>query len=391
MSKQIAIIGIGQTAVGEHWDVSLRHLAWQAIEAALDDAATNGFDAINQVEALYVGNMLGGLASQQDHLGALIADYSGLRGVEAMTIEAGEASGAAALRQAILAVQSGEIKVAVVVGAEKVTDQTGSESVRSLSTSLDGDFESLHGATPAAMAGLLMNRYMYEHGVSLPDFAPFSVNAHANGMSNDKAMYRNKLRPEAFASAAPVAEPVNLFDAAPVGDGAAAVVITSLEKAQESQTRNLVSILASAIATDAFAVHDRDNPLWLGAVEKSTAKALQQAGLTINELNFLELHDSFTIMTTLALEAMGLAERGKGWQLARDGVLSKTGRWPISTFGGLKARGNPAGATGLYQVVEAALQLRGQAGANQIANAQVGLTQNIGGSGGTVVTHILKA
>lgn len=391
MKNNVSIIGIGQTAVGEHWDVSLRHLAWQAIEAALDDAAANGIDAINEIEAIYVGNMLGGVSSQQDHLGALVADYAGLRGVEAVTVEAAEASGAAAVRQAVMAVLSGQVKVAMAIGVEKTTDETGSESLRSQSSSLDADFEIIHGATPAAMAGLMMQRYMYEHKVELANFAGFSVNAHANGAHNPKAMFRNRLKAEKFPAAPLVADPVNLFDAAPVGDGAAAVIITSTAYAAEAQARNVVNIIGSAMATDAFSLHDRQYPLWLEAVAKSTERALAQAGIGRDEVDLVELHDSFTIMSTLALEAMGFAERGNGWQLAQENKIMKDGTLPISTFGGLKARGNPIGATGVYQIAEVAQQLRGQAGDNQIAEAQIGLAQNIAGTGGTVVTHVLQA
>ncbi|MCB0034702.1 MAG: thiolase domain-containing protein [Anaerolineales bacterium] len=390
MKNNVSIIGIGQTAVGEHWDVSLRHLAWQAIEAALDDAAANGIDAINEIEAIYVGNMLGGVSSQQDHLGALVADYAGLRGVEAVTVEAAEASGAAAVRQAVMAVLSGQVKVAMAIGVEKTTDETGSESLRSQSSSLDADFEIIHGATPAAMAGLMMQRYMHEHKVELANFAGFSVNAHANGANNPKAMFRNRLKAEKFPAAPLVADPVNLFDAAPVGDGAAAVIITSTEYAAEAQARNVVNIIGSAMATDAFSLHDRQDPLWLEAVAKSTERALAQAGIGREEVDLIELHDSFTIMSTLALEAMGFAEQGNGWQLAQENKIMKDGTLPISTFGGLKARGNPIGATGVYQIAEVAQQLRGQAGDNQIAEAQIGLAQNIAGTGGTVVTHVLQ-
>ena len=378
----VSIIGLGQTAVGEHWDASLRHLAWQAIEQALDDAATTDIDAV------YVGNMLASKSSQQDHLGALIADYSGLRGAEAVAVDAGEASGAMAMRQAVLAVMSGQVRTALVVGVEKATDQTGSDSLSAQSTSLDADYETIHGVTPAAMAGLMMRRYMHEHGASVADFANFSVNAHANGAKNPLAMFRNRLKGEKFAKAPLVADPVSLFDASPVGDGAAAIVITAQDRAMDMVPQP-VSVVGSAVATDAFALHDRANPLHLVAVSLSTQRALRQASLSIADVNLFELHDSYTIMSTLALEAMGLAQEGKGWQLAaNEDVLQ--GRLAMSTFGGLKARGNPLGATGVYQLVEVAHQLRGTAGDNQITEAKIGLAQNIGGTGGTAVTHLLR-
>ena len=202
-------------------------------------------------------------------------------------------------------------------------------------------------------------------------------------------MYRNLLKAEKFGMAPLVADPVNLFDAAPVGDGAAAVIITASDRAK-GMVEKPVQIAGSAIATDAFALHDRKNILKLEAVEKSTKRALAQAGIDIDDIDLFELHDGYTIMSTLALEAMGLAEFGAGYKLANEENIGRQGKTPISTFGGLKARGNPAGATGVYQVVEVASQLRGTAGDNQVSGAKVGLAQNIGGTGGTAVTHVLR-
>lgn len=378
----VSIIGIGQTDVREHWDTSIRHLAWYAIEAAIDDAH------YNQIDAVYVGNMLAGQLSNQNHLGALIADFAGLRGAEALTVEAADASGGAALRQAVLAVQSGLVQTALVVGVEKVTDESGSVIPAALATALDADYEAIHGQTLSGAAALLMRRYMHEYGVALADFAGFSVNAHANAAANPRAMFRNKLRPEAFAAAPMTADPVSLFDEAPTGDGAAAVLVTSSERAADMVARP-VNIVASTLATDTLALHDRRDTLWLAAAESSAQRAYEQAGLSAADIDLFELHDSFTILAALSLEAAGFAERGGGWQLARDGEIGRNGRVPISTFGGLKARGNPAGATGLYQIVEAAQQLRGAAGDCQVGGARVAMTQNLGGLGATAVTHIL--
>lgn len=378
----VSIIGIGQTDVREHWDTSIRHLAWYAIEAAMDDAH------YNQIDALYVGNMLAGQLSNQNHLGALIADFAGLRGAEALTVEAADASGGAALRQAVLAVQSGLVETALVVGVEKVTDESGSTIPAALATSLDADYEAIHGQTLSGAAALLMRRYMHEYGVELADFAGFSVNAHANAAANPRAMFRNKLRPEAFAAAPMTADPVSLFDEAPTGDGAAAVLVTSSERAADMVARP-VNILASTLSTDTLALHDRRETLWLAAAERSAQQAYERAGLSAADIDLFELHDSFTILAALSLEAAGFAARGEGWQLARDGEIGRGGRVPISTFGGLKARGNPAGATGLYQIVEAAQQLRGAAGDCQVAGVRVAMAQNLGGLGATAVTHIL--
>lgn len=381
--NDVSIIGLGQTEVKEMWDTSLRHLAWYAIEAALDDAH------ISKVDALFVGNMAAGQLSNQMHLGALVADFAGMRGIEAVTVEAADASGGAALRQGILAVKSGLVETVLVVGVEKMTDQVGSSATAVLASSLDADYEAIHGLTVAGMGALLMRRYMHEYGVAVDDFANFSVNAHANGASNPLAMFRNRLKAERFGSAPQVATPVSLFDMAPSGDGAAAVIITSHERAQDMVPQP-VRIAGSALATDTLALHDRKNMLHLRAAELSAQKAMQAASVSHEDIDLFELHDSFTVMAALALEAAGFAAPGEGWQLARDEEIGRNGRIPISTFGGLKARGNPGGATGMYQIVEVARQLRGQAGDNQIANAKVGMTQNLGGSGATAVTHVLR-
>ncbi len=381
--NDVSIIGLGQTEVKEMWDTSLRHLAWYAIEAALDDAH------ISKVDALFVGNMAAGQLSHQMHLGALIADFAGMRGIEAVTVEAADASGGAALRQGILAVKSGLVETALVIGVEKMTDQVGSSVTAVLSSTLDADYEAIHGLTVAGMGALLMRRYMHEYGVTIDDFANFSVNAHANGADNPLAMYRNRLKAERFGSAPQVATPVSLFDMAPGGDGAAAVIITSHERAQDMVPQP-VRIAGSALATDTLALHDRKNMLHLRAAERSAQKAMQAANVGHDDIDLFELHDSFTVMAALSLEAAGFAAPGEGWQLARDEEIGRNGRIPISTFGGLKARGNPGGATGMYQIVEVVRQLRGQAGENQIANAKIGMAQNLGGSGATAVTHVLR-
>jgi len=381
--NDVSIIGLGQTEVKEMWGTSIRHLAWYAIEAALDDAQ------VSKVDALFVGNMAAGQLSSQMHLGALVADFAGMRGIEAVTVEAADASGGAALRQGILAVKSGLVETALVVGVEKMTDQVGSPVTAVLASTLDADYEAIHGLTVAGMGALLMRRYMHEYGVSVDDFANFSVNAHANGAANPLAMYRNRLKAERFASAPPVATPVTLFDAAPSGDGAAAVIITRHERAMDMVPQP-VRIAGSALATDTLALHDRKNLLHLRAAEISAQKAMAAAGVSHDDIDLFELHDSFTVVAALSLEAAGFAAPGEGWQLARDNEIGRNGRIPISTFGGLKARGNPGGATGLYQVVEVARQLRGQAGDNQIPDAKIGMAQNLGGSGATAVTHVLR-
>jgi len=388
----IIIAGIGQTPVGEHWGESLRSLAVQAIQAAIKDSG--GL----KPQALYVGNMLAANLSRQAHLGALLADYAGLRfddaqhtaGIEAETVEAGGASGGAALRQGYLAVASGLVDVALVVGVEKFTDVIGPDLEAALATLTDADYESVHGLTLTAQAALLASRYMHENHVPADGLAGFSLNAHANGAGNKNAMYRKAIALDTYQKAEPVSEPLNIFDVAPNADGAAALVLTRRELLPKSFPHPVVRLAASTMASDTLALAERSDPLWFAAAQASVEQAFQKAGITREQVDLFEYYDAFSIFAALSLEAAGFAQRGQGWKLARDGSIALTGQLPCATLGGLKARGNPGGATGVYQAVEAVAQLRGQAGSNQIAGARYALIQCLGGPASIAVTHILE-
>ncbi len=381
----VVIAGIGQTSVGEHWHVSLRELAFQAIEAARVDAG--GL----LPQALFVGNMLAPKVSGQAHLGVLIADFAGLRGIEAYTIEAAGASGGAALRAGYLAVKSGFVDVALVVGVEKLTDKVGPEVESAIATSLDSDYEAVQGVTPLAQAAMIMRRYFYEYEVPQNALAGFPVTAHANGVGNSHAMFRKALKPGLYERVGMLSEPLNMFDAAPDADGAAAVLLTRAELIPPDASPTPVRIAGSSIATDTLSLHDRPDPLDFRAARISVGQACHQAGIVIGEMDFFELCDIYSVYAALSLEAAGLAERGQGWVLAEEGQISLKGRIPISTLGGVKARGNPWGATGVYQVVEAVQQLRGEAGVNQVPAAEKALVQCLGGPASTAVTHVLTA
>ena len=383
--SEVVIAGIGQTDIGEHYSISLRDLALMALEAAIHDAG--GL----RPDILFVGNMIAPSASHQAHLGALISDYGGLNGIEASTIEAGGASGGAALRMGYLSLKSGEAKVALVLGLEKVTDQLGpgAESMQTLGE--DSDYEAVQGLTPNAQAALLMRRYMHEYGVSHDVFAGFPILAHANALTNPHAMYHNRVSLEAYRNADPLSDPLTLFDTAPVADGAAAVILTLPEFLPPGFTVPLVRITGSSLVTDRLAIHDRPDPLAFDAARRSVEKACRQAGLLPADVDMFELYDSYSIYAALVLEAAGFTKRGEGWKLAQEGKLERDGELPIATFGGLKARGNPGGATGVYQAVEAALQLRRQAGANQVKDARRALIQCLAGPASSAVTHVLEA
>jgi acetyl-CoA C-acetyltransferase len=376
--QQVAIKGIGQTPVREHWDKAVHHLAVDAARAALDDAG------IDKVDAIYVGNMTSDALNKQHHLATKVADYLGMRGVETVKLEAACGSGAAAVRQGMLAIASGMMDTVLVVGVEKMTDSKGAETTRALATAADADYEVVHGVTFVSLNALVMQRYMHKYGYVQADFAPFALNAHANGANNPNALFRQAITQQIYERGRAVAEPITLFDASPIGDGAAAVVLVSAERAPDA-----VKILGSAAAIDTLAVHDRENPLWLKAAEISTRKAMAQAGVTHDDIDIFELHDAFSVMAALSLESSGFVEPGQGVPFAQSGAIFPNGGLPIQTMGGLKARGHPVGATGVYQIVEATQQVRGEAGDAQIDGVEIAMTQNIGGSGATIVTHIL--
>jgi acetyl-CoA C-acetyltransferase len=382
--RDVSIIGFGQTKVGEHWEKSLRDLAVESLQAAMADAG------IEKADALYVGNMLGGEFVGQEHLGTLIADFAGLRGTEAFRIEAACCSGGAALRQGYLAVASGLHDIVAVTGVEKMTDALGCIIAAGLAMAADGDYEASQGLSLVAVHALLMRRYMHEYGATNADFAMFAVNAHRNAVGNPYAMFRRPISKDAFEKARMVADPINLLDSAPVADGAATVILCPTEQAREFGEQP-IRIAASAVGTDSVALHDRHDSLFLESAHLSARRAYQQAGVSPADVDVFELHDAFTIMSALSLEACGFAERGEGYKLAQNGNISLEGPTPICTMGGLKARGNPVGATGVYQVVEVVEQLRGQVGSNQVKDPRLGMAQNIGGSGATAITHILEA
>ena len=386
--RGVSIIGIGQSPVGELWGRSIRDIAYTAVTAAMADAG------IERADALYVGNMLSGSLVDQEHLATLVAGYCGLYDIEAAKVEAACASGAAALRVGTMAVASGFHDVVIVAGLEKMTDTVGKDTTAGLATAADAEYEALHGVSFVGLNALIMQRYMHEYKVPIDAFAGFSINAHRNGAHNPNAMFQEAIDLKSYVNAPVIATPINMMDSSPVSDGSAAVVLVPTDHVRTYTNGHhwgSVQILGSASANDTLAVHDRRDPLFLAAAQTSSQKALRQAGVHIEDVDFFELHDAFTIMSALSLESNGFAKRGEGWRMAHEEVIGIHGDLPISIMGGLKSRGHPVGATGIYQIVEAVQQLSGRAGDNQIRNARIGMTQNIGGSGATIVTHVLGA
>ncbi|MCD6372694.1 MAG: thiolase domain-containing protein [Thermococcus sp.] len=383
--RKAVIIGAGMVPVGEHWKLSLRDIAVEALLNSMDDAG------IDRVDSLYVGNMASGSFVEQENLGALIADWAGLGNIPAVKIEAACASGGAALQEGVKAVLSGLEDVVAVVGVEKMTDTWPSDTTRYLAYAADADWELFHGASFVALNAIVMRYYMKTYRYTEEDLALFAVNAHTNGAKNPYAMFKRPIKVETVLKSPYIADPLKLFDASPVCDGAASVIITTPEKAGELGVprEKWVEVAGMGRAIDTINLANREDLLTLKAARVAAERAYKMAGVTVKDIDFFEIHDAFTIMAALSLEALGVAERGKGAQLAKEGQIAIDSDYPIQTMGGLKARGHPVGATGMYQTVEAVLQLRGEA-PNQVPDAEVGLTQNIGGTGSNITVNVFR-
>lgn len=373
--RSVSIIGQGQLPVQKANPDSLRQMGASVVRQALDNIDPQ------RVGALYVGNMLADELQGQKHLGALIASEVALIGVEAMQVRAATATGAAALRMAFLAVASGEVDYALAVGVEKMR---GGIATAALAKALDAEREVPSGATMISQNAALMARYIAEYDMPADGLANFAVNAHRNSLNNQNALFHKSVTKETVMASREIMPPIRLLDCSPICEGAAALLLAPSEIAPTGSVR----ILASSGATDRFRVMDRPNPLALNAATVSADLALKRANLTLSAIDFYELHDAFSIMACLQLEAVGFAKRGEGWHLAAEGRIFREGDRPIATMGGLKARGHPIGATAIYQTCEIVQQLTGAAGENQIAGATIGMLQSVGGAGTTVLTHL---
>ena len=380
--REVSIIGIGQTAVSEHWGRSIRDLSTEAIEAAREDAG------VDRVDALFVGNMASGELCGQENLATLCADAAGLLPIEAVKVEAACASGGAALRSAWLAVASGAHDYVLALGVEKMTDLLPDGVTAALVMAADADYEAGHGISFVALNAMLMRRYMHEFKARREDFAAFSVNSHANAALNPNAMYRQPITLDEFMASPVIADPINILDSAGICDGAAALLLCPASEARRANRP--VRITASASATDTLGLAERRDPLVWQAVADSARLAYGQAKLGPKDIDLFEVHDAFTIVSVLSLEACGFADRGSALKLAAEGRITRGGDIPLCTLGGLKGRGHPVGGSGAYQAVEVVQQLRGEAGAAQIKGARIGMAQSVGGSGSVAVTHILQ-
>ena len=381
--RRVAVIGVGYTKIGEHWDKSLRELFAEAALKALDDAN------VDKVEALYVGNMMSGYLQEQEHLGSLLATYIGMPGIAACKIEAACASGGAALHQAFLAVASGYYDIVLVGGVEKMTDKLTPDVTLALAMAEDREYVVYVGASFIGLNDLVYRLYMRKFNVKQEDIAKFPVIEHENAINTPYAQFRYKITLDDVLKSPLVADPIHLLECAPLSDGAAAIILAPLEYALKHYD-TVIEISASALATDILSVHERPDMLTMMATVRAAEKAYKMAKMEPKDIDLVEVHDAFSILAPIALEDLGFAKKGEGWRLIAEEEVRKDGKLPVNTMGGLKARGHPIGATGIYQAVDAILQLRQEAGVNQVTNAETALIHSMGGVGGTVAVHILR-
>ncbi|MCI4398533.1 MAG: thiolase domain-containing protein [Acidobacteria bacterium] len=382
--RDVAIIGIGMTDFGELWNDSLRDLFVKAALDAINDAG------VDHVDSLVAGCMSPGLFAGQEHIGSLLADYLGQGPIAATRVESACASGGLALRVGLMEVASGMNDVVLCGGVEKMTDVSGAQATYALATAADQDYEAFHGVTFPGLYAMIATAHMHKYGTKREDLAQVAVKNHDNGLLNPHAQYHMKVTVEQVINSVKVADPLNILDCSPITDGAAAVIICPLEMAKKMKKKPIVKIAASAHATDTIALHQRDDITWLNSTAVAAAKAYKMAGVKPQDIDFAEVHDCFTIAEICVLEAMGIVKKGEGGKATREGLTARDGKFPVNPSGGLKSKGHPVGATGIAQIHEIVTQLRGDAGKRQLKKARRALAQNMGGSGGSAVVHILE-
>jgi len=383
--RDVAVIGIGETQFGELWDKSFRELGIEAGLKAIEDSGI----AAEDLDAIYVGNMSAGKFIDQEHVSALVADYSGLadQHLPAVRVEGGGACGAIAILQAAMAIASGMHDIVIVGGAEKMTDVGDVQAGAILSATADQEWESVFGATFAGLYAMMARRHMYEFNTTREQMAQVAVKNHKNGALNPHAQFQREITADMVLKAPWVAEPLSVFDCAPLSDGAAAVVLCAMDRARKFSDTP-VRILGSGQASDFLALHDRRDLTTMDATVVAGKRAFHAAGVTPDKVQVAEVHDNFTITEIIAIEDLRFVKKGLGGMATEDGETALNAKISVNTSGGLKARGQPVGATGVAQAVEIVRQLRGEAGKRQVSNAEIGLTHTLGGTGATAVVHL---
>jgi acetyl-CoA C-acetyltransferase len=382
--RPVAVIGAGKTRFGALADRDLRSLAVEAGEKCLK----NGHLSPSQIEAFWLGNFAGPSFVGQNHLAPYVSTALGLEGIPATRVEAACASSGSAFFHAVSAVAAGLYEVVLVAGVEKMTSQPTARVTEILASAGDCSGEIKAGSTFPSLFAMIARRHMYQFGTIREHLAAVAVKNHANGFLNPNAHMRKIITLEQAMNARPVAEPLGLYDCSLISDGAAAVAITSLERARDF-TDKPVRVLGIAQASDYVALDQKQDITTFPAVRKAAEKAYGMAGLGAKDIQFAELHDCFTIAEIIAMEDLGFVKRGEGGPYTSAGHTALHGELPINTSGGLKSKGHPVGATGVAQICDLVEQIRCEAGERQVKRHALGLAQNLGGSGATCVVSIL--
>lgn len=386
--REVAIIGVGTTRFGELWNKSFRDIGIEAGVKAIADANLSG----SEIDGVFIGNLSSGRFINQQHIDALIADYSGLatNSVPAVRVEAGGASGGVAFRQGVMAVASGMHDTVIVAGAEKMTDLDDASVNKICDETADAEWEASMGLTFASLHAMIAQRMIHEGIATREEIASFSVLSHAHGALNPNAQFRKAVPIETVLRSGPVASPLGMFDCAPISDGAAALILCPLEDARK-YTDSFVKVSAVTQASDTLALFQRDDITTYRATSVASGSAYRIAGITADDIDVAEVHDNYSVSGIMALQDLGLFERGQAGKAVLEGQANIGGKVAVNTSGGLKARGHPIGATGVAQIVEVAEQLRGSADKRQVTGARYGLAQSVGGTGSAVTVSIMEA
>jgi acetyl-CoA C-acetyltransferase len=384
MGNGVAIAGVGMAKFGELWDKNIRDISLEAGMYAIFDAGVPGSD----IDGMVIGNMSAGRFTGQEHLGALAVDMGGLGDIPAYSVEAACASGGAAVRQAYMAIKSGEHDVMLVLGSEKMSDVNQTEAMNTISVASDWEWEGMFGATFPALYAFMARRHMHEFGTTEEHLALPTVKNHANAVHNEFAQFQRAVPIDVVMRSGMIADPLRVLHSSPITDGAAGLVMCREDLAKK-YTDTPVYIESSEQRSDTLALHDRNSITTMDAVVNSTKSALKEANLELKDIDVFELHDSFSIGEIILTEDVGICPKGEGGKTIEEGITEIGGKFPVNTSGGLKARGHPVGATGVAQIVELALQLRGDADKRQVDGAEKGLAVNIGGTGATSIVHII--
>ncbi|MFH0875913.1 MAG: thiolase domain-containing protein [archaeon] len=380
--RKVAIIGVGQTKFDSLWDRDIASLAVEAGYKAIQDANISKKD----VEAIYGGTMTGGLFVNQEHLGALLADFAGMSGIPSTRVEAACASGGLALRQGYIDVASGMHDIVVAGGVEKMTDLGVSAITKTLATAASSEWEGVQGATFPGLYAMIAKLHMHKYKTTEEQMAMCAVKNHKNALHNPFAQFKKEITVEDVMKSSVVADPLKLLDCSPITDGAATVVLAS-EDVAKKYTDTPIWINGSGHAVDSISLHDRQDMTTLNSTIFAAKQALMQSKLTIDKIGCVEVHDCFTIAEITAIEDLGFCKKGEGGKFTQNGETEIGGKIAVNPSGGLKAKGHPIGASGIAQAIEIVHQLRGDAKGRQ-SNAEIGMTHNVGGSGATAIVHI---